>query len=83
MRAWFSRSDFTSEMISSFSFLYLRSCAGDSEVERRRNWMSCSCRRRRRLNESAMLSKVSTTLGFSSASIAASESEPSMSSSSS
>ena len=27
MRAWFSRSDFTSTMISSFSFLYLRSCA--------------------------------------------------------
>ena len=44
--------------------------------------MSCSCRRRRRLNESAMVSKVSTTLGLSSASMAASESEPSMSSSS-
>ena len=25
MRAWFSRSDFTSPMISFFSFLYLRS----------------------------------------------------------
>ena len=33
MRAWLSRSDFTSEMISSFSFLYLRSCAGDSEED--------------------------------------------------
>ena len=31
MRAWLSRSDFTSVMISSLSFLYLRSCAGDSE----------------------------------------------------
>ena len=50
MRAWLSRSDFTSEMISSFSFLYLRSCAGDSEEFFRRNSMSCSCRRRRRLN---------------------------------
>ena len=28
MRAWLSRSDFTSTMISSFSFLYLRSCDG-------------------------------------------------------
>ena len=46
MRAWFRRSDFTSVMISSFSFLYLRSCAGDSEVFFRRNSMSCSCRRR-------------------------------------
>ena len=51
MRAWLSRSDFTSEMISSLSFLYLRSCAGDSEEFFRRNSMSCSCRRRRRLNE--------------------------------
>ena len=32
MRAWLSRSDFTSVMISSLSFLYLRSCAGDSDV---------------------------------------------------
>ena len=32
MRAWLSRSDFTSVMISSLSFLYLRSCAGDSEA---------------------------------------------------
>ena len=31
MRARFSRSDFTSAMISSLSFLYLRSCAGDSD----------------------------------------------------
>ena len=30
MRAWLRRSDFTSAMISSLSFLYLRSCAGDS-----------------------------------------------------
>jgi len=82
MRAWLSRSDFTSEMISSLSFLYLRSCAGDSEEFFRRNSMSCSCRRRKRLNESAMVSKVSTTLGFSSASMAASDSEFSISSSS-
>ena len=32
MRAWLSRSDFTSVMISSLSFLYLRSCAGESVV---------------------------------------------------
>ena len=32
MRAWLSRSDFTSAMISSLSFLYLRSCDGDSVV---------------------------------------------------
>ncbi len=31
MRAWLRRSDFTSVMISSLSFLYLRSCAGDSD----------------------------------------------------
>src|SRR6188472_3275495 len=29
MRAWLRRSDFTSAMISSLSFLYLRSCVGD------------------------------------------------------
>ena len=46
MRAWLSRSDFTSAMISSLSFLYLRSCAGESEAFFRRNSMSCSCRRR-------------------------------------
>src|SRR5262249_1593857 len=62
--------------------LYLRCCAGESEEFFRRNSMSCSCSRRRRLNESAMVSKVSTTFGFSSASMAASESEFSMSSSS-
>src|SRR6516225_10124426 len=44
--------------------------------------MSWSCRRRSRLYSLAMLSKVSTTLGLSSASIAASESEFSISSSS-
>src|SRR5437879_3559754 len=35
MRAWLSRSDFTSVMISSFSFLYLRSCAGESDRQAR------------------------------------------------
>ena len=57
MRACLRRSDFTSVMISSFSFLYLRSCAGDSEVFFRRNSMSCTCRRRRRLKLSAMVSR--------------------------
>src|ERR1051325_7293648 len=82
MRAWLRRSDFTSAMISSLSFLYLRSCAGDSEVFLRRFSMSCSCRRRSRLYSLATVSKVSSTFGLSSASIAASESEFSMSSSS-
>src|SRR3954453_12743490 len=82
MRAWLSRSDFTSPMISSLSFLYLRSCAGDSASLFSCSWMSWSCKRRSRFKLSAMLSKVSTTLGLSSASIAASESEFSMSSSS-
>ncbi len=46
MRAWFSRSDFTSAMISSLSFLYLRSCDGDRLSLFRRSSMSWSCRRR-------------------------------------
>src|SRR5215472_5305528 len=37
--------------------------------------MSCSCRRRSRLNSLAMVSKVSSTFGLSSASIAASDIE--------
>src|SRR5712691_2985765 len=82
MRAWLSRSDFTSAMISSLSFLYLRSCAGVSASLLRRSAMSWSCNRRRRLYSLATLSKVSSTLGLSSASIAASDSEPSISSSS-
>src|SRR5439155_26161424 len=45
MRAWFRRSDFTSVMISSSSFLYLRSCASLLS----RSAMSWSCSRRRRL----------------------------------
>src|SRR5256885_1608191 len=69
-------------MISSLSFLYLRSCAGVSASLLRRSAMSWSCNRRRRLYSLATLSKVSSTLGLSSASIAASDSEPSMSSSS-
>src|SRR6516164_7086831 len=44
--------------------------------------MSCSCRRRSRLNSLAMVSKVSSTFGLSSASIAASDMEFSRSSSS-
>src|SRR3981189_2789591 len=73
MRAWFSRSDFTSTMISSFSFLYLRSCEGDSVSLC--NWlaMSCSCRRRSFLYSDAILSKVWAAFGFSSASMAASD----------
>ena len=49
MRAWLSRSDFTSGMMSSLSFLYRRSCAGESESLRSLCWMSWSCRRRSRL----------------------------------
>ena len=49
MRAWLSRSDFTSAMISSLSFLYLRSCAGDSASLFSWSWMSWSCSRRSRL----------------------------------
>src|SRR6476661_7182449 len=73
MRAWFSRSDFTSTMISSFSFLYLRSCEGDSDSLCSWLAMSCSCRRRSFLYSEAILSNVSTTFGFSSASMAASD----------
>src|SRR5580704_4631560 len=69
-------------MISSLSFFDLRSWAGDSVSLCSLPWMSSSCRRRSRLNESAMLSKVSSTLGLSSASIAASDIEFSRSSSS-
>src|SRR6266567_8021347 len=70
-------------MISSLSFLYLRSWLGVSEpVECSLLWMSCSCRRRSRLNSLAMVSKVSSTFGLSSASIAASDMEFSRSSSS-
>ena len=60
-------------MISSFSFLYLRSCDGDSVSFCSWFWMSCSCRRRSFLYSVAILSKVSTTFGFSSASMAASD----------
>src|SRR5713226_6805583 len=49
-------------MISSLSFLYLRSWLGVSEpVECSLLWMSCSCRRRSRLNSLAMVSKVLET----------------------
>src|SRR3979490_2985293 len=60
-------------MISSFSFLYLRSCEGDSVSLC--SWLvrSGSCRRRSFLYSDAILSKVSTTFGFSSASMAASD----------
>jgi hypothetical protein len=49
MRAWLSRSDLTSAISSSVSFLYLRSCAGESGDDwlRSRLAMSWSCRRRR------------------------------------
>src|SRR6195952_4652518 len=60
-------------MISSFSFLYLRSCEGDSVSLCSWLAMSCSCRRRSFLYSEAILSKVSTTFGFSSASMAASD----------
>src|SRR3982750_2662257 len=73
MRAWLSRSDFTSTMISSFSFLYLRSCEGDSVSLCSWLAMSCSCKRRSFLYSEAILSNVSTTFGFSSASMAASD----------
>src|ERR1700689_3690762 len=73
MRAWFSRSDFTSTMISCFSFLYLRSCAGDSVSFCSWLEMSCSCRGRNFFLLVGILSKVSTTFGFSSASMAASD----------
>src|SRR5690242_16997530 len=73
MRAWLRRSDFTSTMISSFSFLYLRSCDGDSDSLCSWLAMSCSCRRRSFLYSDAILSKVSTTFGLSSASMAASD----------
>src|SRR5262249_15310046 len=76
------RNDLTSAMIWSLSFLYLRSCEGVSAPLLSLSAMSWSCRRRSRLYSLAMLSKVSTTLGLSSASIAASESEFSISSSS-
>src|SRR6516162_4332637 len=69
-------------MMSSLSFLYLRSCEGVSAPLLSLSAMSWSCRRRSRLYSLAMLSKVSTTLGLSSASMAASESEFSISSSS-
>src|ERR1700722_12646946 len=69
-------------MISSLSFFDFRSWAGDSVSLCSLPWMSSSCRRRSRLNESAMLSKVSSTFGLSSASIAASDIEFSRSSSS-
>ena len=69
-------------MISSLSFLELRSCAGDSVSFLSLFWMSRSCRRRSLLKTSAMLSKVSSTFGLSSASIAASDIEFSRSSSS-
>src|SRR5215813_963144 len=69
-------------MIWSLSFLYLRSCEGVSAPLLSLSAMSWSCRRRSRLYSLAMLSKVSTTLGLSSASMAASESEFSISSSS-
>src|SRR5436190_1146844 len=73
MRAWFSRRDFASAMISSFIFLYLRSCEGDSVSLCSWLAISCSCRRRSFLYSEAILSKVSTTFGFSSASMAASD----------
>src|SRR6266436_2656426 len=60
-------------MISSFSFLYLRSCEGDSVSLCSWLAISCSCRRRSFLCSLAILSKVSTTFGFSSASMAASD----------
>src|SRR5215813_10768678 len=69
-------------MMSSLSFLYLRSCEGVSAPLLSLSAMSWSCRRRSRLYSLAMLSKVSTTLGLSSASMAASESEFFISSSS-
>jgi hypothetical protein len=73
MRAWLSRSDFTAVMISSFSFLYLRSCDGDSDSFCSRLAMSCSCSLRSFLYSLATVSKVSSTFGFSSSSIAASD----------
>src|SRR5262249_25516687 len=82
MRASLSRNDFTSLMMSSLSFLYLRSCEGVRAPLWSLSAMSWSCRRRSRLYSLAMLSKVSTTWGLSSASMAASESEFSISSSS-
>jgi hypothetical protein len=60
-------------MISSFSFLYLRSCAGDSDSFCIRLAMSWSCSLRSFLYSLATVSKVSSTFGFSSSSIAASD----------
>ena len=82
MRAWLRRSDLTSWMISSLSFRICAPARGESFSLLSLFWMSSSCRRRSRLKVSAMVSKVSSTLGLSSASMAASDIEFSRSSSS-